>query len=138
MPPSSREKPPAHPRVLIVMPAQWHRALLRAALREVGYDAVGTRTLATALRISPAEPDRGPVRLIIVDHAAVTRRERDHLTRLLQLHGRPATMLLARPTMSAPLGRWDRVLRRPLSISDIVAGAQELLPLPLEARHPSD
>ena len=28
------------PRVLIVMDDQWHRALLRAALRDVGYDAM--------------------------------------------------------------------------------------------------
>ena len=30
--------PTLPPRILLVMPAQWPRALLRASLREVGYD----------------------------------------------------------------------------------------------------
>src|SRR5512142_2916514 len=37
------------PRILVVMPAQWPRALVRAELRERGYDAAGARDLLEAL-----------------------------------------------------------------------------------------
>jgi len=60
------------PRVLIAMPEQWPRALLRAALREAGYDAVGTRNLGTAQRTQSDEPDRGPVRLVVVDQSSLS------------------------------------------------------------------
>src|SRR3954470_19927901 len=57
--------PPLPPRVLLVMPDQWPRALLRAALRDAGYDAVGAPGLSAALRYRPAVADRGPVRLVV-------------------------------------------------------------------------
>ncbi len=125
------------PRVLIVMPEQWPRALLRAALREVGYDAVGTRTLSSALRIRRDEPERGPVQLIILDQSVV-RGDKEQLLRLLSLHGAPATILIARPTIAAPDGPWQRVLVRPVSVDDIVAATQQLLPLSPDERHPLD
>ncbi|SRR6266516_1813163 len=126
------------PRVLIVMPEQWPRALLRAALREAGYDAVGTRTLGTAMRVRPTEPDRGRVRLVVVDQAALSESSTKDLEELLARLGAPETILLARATVNAPDGRWRRVLRRPFSVEEIVNAVQALLPLPQDARHPID
>jgi hypothetical protein len=57
------------PRVLLVMPDRWHRALLRAQLRELGYDALGAPDLAGGLLYPAPEPERGPVALIVVDQA---------------------------------------------------------------------
>jgi hypothetical protein len=119
------------------MPEQWPRALLRAALRDVGYDAVGTRTLETAMRLRASDPERGPVRLIIVDQAALSGADSgEQLARLLARHGEPATLLLARATAEVPAGPWRRVLRRPVSVADVVVATEELLPLPAAERHP--
>jgi DNA-binding response OmpR family regulator len=126
------------PRVLVVMPEQWRRALLRAALREAGYDAVGTRDLDNALRIPPAERDRGPVRLVVIDQQALGRGSDAKLEQLLAREGRPKTILISSATTARPTGPWDRVLSRPLSIADVVASTQELVPLPPEARHALD
>jgi hypothetical protein len=134
--PSAESLPP--PRVLIVMPEQWPRALLRAGLREIGYDAVGTRTLASALRISPDEPDRGPVRLVIIDQSVLGAGADAQLAELLARHRSPATILLARPTLAEPGGPWQRVLPRPVSVGEIVAAAQSSLPLSPEHRHALD
>jgi len=125
------------PRVLIVMPDQWPRALLRAALRERGYDAVGTRNLDSALRIRPDEFERGPVRLIIVDQPALTSDD-NQLKQLLERHRTPASMLLARSTQPIPEGNWGKILRRPLSVEDIVTATGALIPLDAEDRHPID
>jgi DNA-binding response OmpR family regulator len=125
------------PRVLIVMPDQWPRALLRAALREVGYDAVGTQKLRSALRIRADEPDRGPVRLVIVDQSALSAGDAE-LRKLLAAHGMPPAILLARATLPAPVGPWKTVLRRPVSVAEIVAAAQTVLPLRPADRHPVD
>jgi hypothetical protein len=120
------------------MPEQWPRALLRAALREVGYDAVGTRTLSSALRVNPNEPDRGPVRLVILDQSVLGGDPDGQLVRLLARNGSPATILLARPTLGIPEGPWQRVLRRPVSVGEIVVAAQASLPLSPQHRHPLD
>jgi DNA-binding response OmpR family regulator len=124
--------------VLLVMPEQWPRALLRAALREVGYDAVGTRDLMDALRVQPDASERGPVRAIVVDQAALPSRGISPFTRLLEQHGNPPAILLARPTRAHPEGPWSRVLQRPVSVADIVAAVQELVPLEPAARQPVD
>jgi len=120
------------------MPEQWPRALLRAALREVGYDAVGTRALSSALRVMPDEPDRGPVRLVILDQSVLGGDGDDQLPQLLARNASPATILLARPTLAVPDGSWQRVLRRPVSVGEIVAVTQASLPLSPEHRHPLD
>jgi DNA-binding response OmpR family regulator len=125
------------PRVLIVMPDQWPRALLRAALREEGYDAVGTRNIDSALRIRPDEADRGPVRLVVVDQAAL-KGAADKLEQLLARYHAPSTLLLARPTLATPAGPWDRVLQRPVSVAEILNAAEKLVPLSPEDRHPLD
>lgn len=120
------------------MPEQWPRALLRAALREVGYDAVGTRTLSSALRVNPDEPDRGPVRLIILDQSVLGGDADGQLAELLARNSSPATILLARPTLMVPDGPWQRVLQRPVSVGEIVGAAQTSLPLSSEHRHALD
>jgi hypothetical protein len=120
--------------VLLVMPDQWPRALLRSALREVGYDAIGTRTPASALRVRPSDPRS--MNLIVVDQAAIASGDDAALTRLLARHDDPPTILIARSTASTPAGPWRRVLRRPLSVADIAAAVESLLPLPPSARHP--
>jgi DNA-binding response OmpR family regulator len=120
--------------VLVVMAEQWPRALLRSALRETGYDAVGTRTLSTALRVPVSLAGRGPVRLIVVDQSALHDDGGDRLERLLANHGHPPTMLLARSTSAAPGGSWDHVLRRPVSVAEISTAVRSVLPLPAEQR----
>jgi DNA-binding response OmpR family regulator len=147
--PSLCHMPSAHsitsppPRVLLVIPEQWPRALLRAALREAGYDALGTPSLAAALRYPIESRDRGPVRLILVDQAALTDEESATLLdALLRRHGHPVGVLLARAMPAQPLPAtagpvpWRRVIRRPASIADLVAAVQALLPLPPGSRRP--
>ena len=59
------------PRILVVSAEQWPRALLRAQLDEARYDAIGAGTLSRALRYPLDDPERGPVRLIVLDSGAV-------------------------------------------------------------------
>jgi DNA-binding response OmpR family regulator len=135
--PSAHSATSLPPRVLLVMPEQWPRALLRAALREAGYDALGASGLATALRYPTRSPDRGLVRLILIDQAALADEESATLLNaLFRRHGNPAPVLLARAMPAHPLppaaapARWRRVIRRPASIAELVAAVQALLPLP--------
>ena len=120
------------------MPDQWRRALLRAALREVGYDAIGARGIPEAHAIRPAVTDRGPVRLLIVDQTALAGGGISLLRALRDRHQDPATILVARATVDDPEGPWDQVLRRPVNIDEIVTAAGSLVPLPPSARHPLD
>jgi hypothetical protein len=127
------------------MPEQWPRALLRAALREVGYDALGAPGLGGALRYRPEVPGRGAVRLVLVDQAVLQGDEAfPLLTTLLHRHDDPAAILLAR---AAPMPRvpetaepapWVRVIRRPVSIEGIVDAVRDLLPLPPASSRPID
>ncbi len=116
------------------MADQWPRALLRSALRETGYDAVGTRNLSSALRVPVTMPGRGPVRLIVVDQSALEAGDDDRLEHLVGTHGHPPTMLLARSTSATPAGSWDRVLRRPVSVAEIPTAVRSVLPLPAGRR----
>jgi CheY-like chemotaxis protein len=128
------------PRVLIVIPAQWTRALLRAELRESGYDAVGARDLLEALGTGSEGPE--PVRLILLDQEALAAGDaellRDLLDRLRERHPGASLVLLAGTTHKAPDGPFEQVLRRPMSIDDIVRAIERVVPLPPEARHPLD
>jgi DNA-binding response OmpR family regulator len=134
--PSAHSVTSPPPRVLLVIPEQWPRALLRAALRDAGYDALGAPSLAAALRYPIQSRDRGPVRLLLVDQAGLTDEESATLLdALLRRHGYPAAMLLARampaqPLPSAGSAPWRQVIKRPASIADLVAAVQALLPLP--------
>jgi hypothetical protein len=126
------------PRVLIVMPDQWRRAMLRAALREVGYDAVGVHGLREAREVRPIVADRGPVGLAILDQQALIGCDRARLDAVRQQLGAPPTILLARATVDAPVGTWTKVLRRPVSVGDILTAVEALLPLAAADRHPID
>jgi hypothetical protein len=133
------------PRVLLIMPEQWPRAMLRAALREAGYDAVGAPGMPAALRYRVDAPGRGPVRLVLVDQAALPGDEAARrLGELLRRHHEPVPLLLARAIPAVPLPGgsdaipWRRVLRRPVSVGDLVAAVQEVLPLASGSRQPLD
>ena len=127
---------PLPPRVLLVMPDQWPRALLRAALREVGYDASGTRVLSMVRsRIAP-EGGRGPVRLVMLDQEALTDADAPDLE-ALSTAGIPI-VLLAPAVRRLHGGPWARVIRRPFSIGDLVQAIEGLLPLAPGARRPVD
>jgi CheY-like chemotaxis protein len=128
------------PRVLIVMPVHWTRALLRAELREAGYDAVGARDLLEAMAADPGQP--APVQLILIDQASLTAGDeqllRELLDRLRNRHPTASMVLLASATHKAPEGPFQQVLRRPMSIADIVRAIEQVVPLPAGARHPLD
>jgi DNA-binding response OmpR family regulator len=126
------------PRVIIVMPEQWPRALLRAALREEGYDAIGARSLREAVTYPQAEPGRGPVRLVMVDATAEDADAVELLDVLRGAHEGALFVLVSGAGRPLPTGRWDHVLRRPAAIDDIVAEVRRALPLPPEARHTLD
>lgn len=120
------------------MPEQWTRALLRAALREDGYDAIGARGIREAFRVRPVDPERGPVRLLIVDQDALAGGADALLERLTRRFGAPDAVLVKRPSRSLPEGEWRRVLQRPVSVADVVDAARALVPLSAAARHPVD
>ena len=126
------------PRVLIVMSDDWRRALIRAALREVGYDAIGTHGPRETWLVPPEERDRASVRLIIVDQDALSPAEIESLSALRRRLGDPDILLLARATVAPPDGPWHRVLRRPVSVAEIVSAVEELVPLRAELRHAID
>ena len=126
------------PRVLIVMAAQWPRALLRAALRHEGYDALGARDLREALSYSDEEErERGPVRLIILDREVLEGHD-SFLAELLERHRDALRLVLESAFHPSVEGAWQRVIRHPATIADIVETTRELLPLPPAAAHPID
>jgi len=124
------------------MPDQWPRALLRAALRDAGYDALGAPGLAGALRYRADAPDRGPVRVILIDQGALIGEDAGaQLNGLARRHGKPELVLLgsagAGPD-STPEGGWRRTVRRPASIAELVETVRNLIPLPPDAARPLD
>jgi hypothetical protein len=126
------------PRVLIVMADQWPRALIRAALRQAGYDALGAPDLREALGYTVEEDQRGPVRLIILDQS-ILRGPNDKLAgELVDRHAGALTLVLESALHPSVEGVWHRVIRHPATIADIVETARELLPLPPAAAHPID
>jgi hypothetical protein len=118
------------------MPDQWPRALLRAALREAGYDAGGTLTLEGALHQLRPDPDRGPVSLVVVDQAALTEAEWHWLMDIQARVPEAALLLLAARTRPVPEGPWATIVYRPTSIAELIGVIERLLPLPRELRHP--
>lgn len=122
------------PRVLIVSGDHWPRALLRAELEEEGYDAIGTRDLAGALHYPAVQSGRGPVRLLIIDQTVLEEEEDEQaaeaaLDHLRSTHPAAGFLLLARGTGEPAPGRWDVVLSRPVTIGEVVAKVQELVPI---------
>ncbi len=125
------------PRILIIIPDQWPRALLRAALREAGYDAVGARSVHGAVRHAGPAPGRGPVALVVLDHDAVAA-DPDAFDALMAASGRPPAILVAHATREPPAGPWARIVRRPLSVHELAADVETMVPLAPELRHPID
>jgi hypothetical protein len=125
------------PRVLIVQAAQWPRALLRAALRHEGYDALGARDLKEALSYSDEDVERGPVRLIIFDRDVLEGHD-SLATELMGRHPEALTLALESAFHPSIEGSWPRVLRHPVTIADIVQTIQQIVPLPSAAVHPVD
>jgi hypothetical protein len=118
------------------MPDQWPRALLRAALREVGYDASGTRTLKGALYQAAPDPSRGPLRLVLLDQDALTEDEGPYLEKLRDRISGAPMVLLAPVTRRMREGPWTRVIHRPTSIANLVRLIETLVPLAPGARRP--
>lgn len=125
--------PALAPRILLVIPAQWSRALLRAELREAGYDAVGTRSIAMARRLAAPAPDRGPVRLVVIDQDALA--GEDPTAPHLLARKTSAPIVLLAPAVRRPAeGPWAEVLRRPVAVGDLVREIARLVPLLPENR----
>jgi hypothetical protein len=122
--------------VLLVMPQQWPRALLRAALREVGYDASGTLTLDGALYQAGPDPRRGPVRLVLVDQEALADDQWQRLEEVMARAPDAVLLLIAPATRPVHEGPWGEIVRRPTSIAELVGVIERLVPLPPEGRRP--
>jgi hypothetical protein len=116
---------------------QWPRALLRAALREAGYDAAGTRSLGGALQLAEPEPGRGPIGLIVLGQEAFAPASRPDLERLRGATRAPI-LLVAPAGRDVEEGPWVQVVRRPVSIGELVGTIETLIPLPPGARQPID
>lgn len=115
------------PRILLVMPEHWPRALLRAELIERGYDVVGTPDVATALLSRPAEKDRGPVRVIVIDQDVLAEPQSRLLDLLASRHPNARLVLLARAQLETPPGAWDKIVRRPALIGEIASLIEQAL-----------
>jgi hypothetical protein len=126
------------PRIILVMPAQWPRALLRAALREVGYDASGTRGLSGAFQQAVPDPSRGPLRLLLLDQESLTEDEKQYLNQLRDRAAGVPMVLVAPATRPVREGPWTRVIHRPISIADLVRLVESLVPLEPGACRPID
>ncbi len=120
------------------MPAQWPRALLRAALREIGYDASGTRALKAAAYQAAPDSARGPVCLVVLDQDGLAEDAGDELEALRSRTSAAPILLLAPATRRVREGPWTRVVRRPTSIAALVQEIESVVPLAPEDRHPVD
>ncbi|SRR5712692_1196848 len=115
------------PRILLVMPEHWPRALLRAELIERGYDVVGTPDLPAALLSRPVEKDRGPVRVIVIDQDVLVEPQSRLLDLLASRHPNARLVLLGRAQLETPPGAWRQILRRPALIGEIASAVEEAL-----------
>jgi hypothetical protein len=116
------------PRIVIVSADQWLRAGLRGELRERGYDAVGARDIAEAVGASRPEPGRGPVRVVLVDQSSLgAGLERAAVDELHRATWRARLVLLAPRNRKEADGPWADILRRPLTVGDIVAHVKRML-----------
>jgi PleD family two-component response regulator len=115
----------SEPRVLVVMQAQWPRALLLAALVEEGYDAVGASSLEEALS-QPLQAAGRDVRLLVLDHHISP--DDPRLQTLLQRHAEAKTLFLESAFSSQPEASEHR-LRYPAFMGDVIQAIQRLVPL---------
>ena len=115
------------PRILLVMPEHWPRALLRAELIERGYDVIGAPDLATALLCRPAEKDRGPVGVILIDQDSLVEPQIRLFDLLVSRHPKPRLVLLARAQLGTPPGDWHDIVRKPALIGEIASAIERAL-----------
>lgn len=115
-------------RILLVMPDHWQRVLVRAELIERGHDVVGATSPEEALRVAPFDPERGPVSILVLDQEVAEGEEAALLPALLARHPDARKMLLRHPTLADPAGRWDRIISRPVSVGEVAAAVEEMLP----------
>jgi hypothetical protein len=123
---SDKEGAPV-PRILLVMPDQWSRVLLRAELIERGWDAVGATSLKQAVAYAAAEPRRGPVGLILVDQRALREGWEPLVGRLANQHGEPPVVLLVSTQSELPGGQWSEIIARPAAIGEIASRLEGIL-----------
>jgi DNA-binding NtrC family response regulator len=116
------------PRVLIVMSEDWPRALLRARLRDRGYDAVTAPTLAAAAVFRAHDPERGPIQLLILDQAALAA-GREMLQSFMEQWPGMRVLLIALSNGSVPPGPWTAVVRRPFQSDEVPRAVEALVPL---------
>lgn len=120
-------------RILVVSPRQWTRALLIAELDEAGYDAIGAASVLTALRYRGESPERGPVKLVLLEDRALDAEGRALLGDLRQRHPAAKWVILTAAGSAAPTGQWDLVIQRPIAIRELVQLVRKLLgPAPSE------
>ena len=117
----------SEPRVLVVMQAQWPRALLLAALVEEGYDAVGASSLEEALSQPLQAAGREPVRLLVLDHHISP--DDPRLQTLLQRHPEAKTLFLESAFGSSQPEPPEYRLRYPAFMGDVIQAIQTLVPL---------
>ncbi len=125
------------PRVLVISADQWRRAGLRAQLREAGYDAIGATSVEYAVRSVMPDPPRGAVKVVIADQDALDPRAVETLGRWRAALG-AAIVLVAHATHQPPPGPWTDVLRRPLSVEEVVSAVRRIAPLDDAAARPLD
>ena len=117
------------PRIVIVSDDQWLRAGLRGELRERGYDAIGARDLAEAVRMSRPEAGRGPVRLVLVDQSSLgDELDADAVRRVRRATWEAPVVLISPGNRPEAPGEWAEVLRRPITIGEIVEYVARALP----------
>ena len=105
------------------------RAGIRAELRERGYDAVGARDTAGALRYARPDVERGPVGLVLVDQTALGNEvAAGMLERLRARLSKPPVALIAPGNRAPAEGDWAAVLRRPISVGEIADFVERLMP----------
>lgn len=126
------------PRIVIILPEEWPRALLRVELRERGYDAVGAQGLEEAAAYASQNDQRGPVRLIVIDQTIVEAAEAGSLELLKHTLGTGTMLLLGRPGAKSPTGAWARVIGRPFHVGDVLRAVEEILPLATRTYVPID
>lgn len=114
------------PRVLLVIPDDWPRALLRTRLRDEGYHAVAAPSVDESFVYPVTDPDAGPIRLMVLDQAAYTL---DALDRFLQRYKGVRVLLLGYGTGETPPGPWTAVLRRSAPADELLRAVQEIIPL---------
>ena len=117
------------PRVLIVMRARWPRALLRAQLRERGYQAFAAPSLSAALPYVSRRHGGAP-HLILADEQLLVGEEARAALAQLGNGVRPAVVLIARSGEALPEGEWSAVVERPVEPTRILRTVASLLPPP--------